>query len=451
MVFFDPRLEDEIARWRAGVCRGRAPDDPAVTRLEEQLRGELASLAASGLAPDEAFLVVLKRISRFDASSREFARLHTERMWKQIATNSQEPPAAGRADIFLALGLAVLAAVGVKVPEAFGVRLNSDPGFYLRNASLLVLPLLAAYFGWKRRLDVKGGLCPAFALVAAAVFANAFPFRKGGDTEALTALHMPIALWWAVGAAYVGGRWFGNGGRMDFVRFSGELVIYYALIALGGGVLSALTVVMFRSIGMEVEWFVQNWLVRCGAAGAFIVASWLADTRQAPIGNIAPLLTRLFTPLFTALLVVFLATMAWTGQGIQVERGVLLGYDLLLALVVGLVLYAASARDREARPGLFDGLQLVLAVSALLIDVVALAAIAARISGMGFTPNRVAALGENLILLVSLAGSAFLYACFIFGRRPFAALERWQIAYLPVYSAWAALVVMAFPPLFGYR
>ena len=86
-----------------------------------------------------------------------------------------------------------------------------------------------------------------------------------------------------------------------------------------------------------------------------------------------------------------------------------------------------------------------------MVDVVALAAIAARISEFGFTPNRVAALGENLILLVNLAWSAWLYARFLRHRGSFADLERWQIAYLPVYAIWAALVVVVFPPLFGYR
>jgi hypothetical protein len=62
----------------------------------------------------------------------------------------------------------------------------------------------------------------------------------------------------------------------------------------------------------------------------------------------------------------------------------------------------------------------------------------------------VAALGENLILFVNLAWSAWLYACFLRGRGTFAALERWQVAYLPVYSGWAALVVAIFPPVFGY-
>jgi hypothetical protein len=66
-------------------------------------------------------------------------------------------------------------------------------------------------------------------------------------------------------------------------------------------------------------------------------------------------------------------------------------------------------------------------------------------------PNRVAALGENLVLLVNLVGSAWLYARFLSGRGTFRALERWQVAFLPVYATWAAMVVILFPPLFGYR
>jgi hypothetical protein len=184
--------------------------------------------------------------------------------------------------------------------------------------------------------------------------------------------------------------------------------------------------------------------------GAVIVGSWLVEAKQSVIENMAPVLTRLFTPLFTIVLLVFLATMAWTGRPIDIKREVLISFDLLLAVVVGLVLFSVSARDPEAPRGLFDGLQLLLIVSALVVDTVALAAIASRISEFGFTPNRVAALGENLILLVNLAGSAWLYASYLRGRGAFRALEGWQIAYLPVYATWAAIVVALFPPLFGY-
>ncbi len=291
------------------------------------------------------------------------------------------------------------------------------------------------------------------------VFANVYPWAtgvvdnapKGRDTEVLTILHLPIALWLAVGFAYLRGRWFDDAGRMNFVRFSGELAIYYVLIALGGGVLTFFTMTMFKAIGINAGGFVGPWLLPCGAAGAVIIGSWPAESRQSVIENMAPVLTRLFTPLFTLLLLGFLATMVWTGSPINVQREELILFDLLLAVVVGLVLYAASARDPQAPPDFFDGLQLLLVVSALVVDGVALAAIAARISEFGFTPDRVAALGENLILLVNLIWSAWLYASFLRQRGSFAVLERWQIAYLPVYSVWAALVVVVFPPVFGYQ
>ena len=181
-----------------------------------------------------------------------------------------------------------------------------------------------------------------------------------------------------------------------------------------------------------------------------MVGSWLVEAKQSVIENMAPVLTHLFTPLFTLLLLAFLGTMAWTGNPIDVQREVLIAFDLLLVVVVGLVLYAVSAREPDAAPTAFDRLQLLLVVSALLVDALALAAIAARITEFGFTPNRVAALGENLILLINLAWSAWLYARFLAGRAPFSALERWQTGYLPVYAVWGAFVVVAFPPLFGF-
>lgn len=456
-TFADQPLEEQIAHWRAYVRRRPAFNGPDVEELEGHLRDQLVALTEAGLAGDEAFLIAVKRMGSLDALSREFALAHSERLWKQlvIAPNTADESAnATRAETLIVLSLAIAAALAIKVPALSGLRLSPDhelPPFYARNASLFVFPLLTVYFVWKRGSNVVRSLWLALPFAAGAIFANFFPFRTGSDTQVLTALHLPIALWLAVGFAYVRGRWFADGGRMDFVRYSGELVIYYVLIALGGGVLTGFTMMMFKAIEMNAAWFVAGWLIPCGAMGAVIIGSWLVEAKQNVIENMAPVLTRLFTPLFTVLLLVFLATMAWTGSPINVKREVLIGFDLLLVLVVGLVLYAASARDPQAPPDFFDGLQLLLVVSALVADGVALAAIAARISEFGFTPNRVAALGENLILLANLAWSAWLYARFLRHRGSFADLERWQVIYLPVYSVWAALVVVMFPPVFGYR
>jgi hypothetical protein len=454
-TFADRPIEDQIAQWRTYLRRRQAVHGPDLEELEGHLRDQLAALIEAGLGADEAFLIAVKRMGNLDALSREFARAHSERLWKQlvVAPDAEAPANTSRSEILVLLGLAVAAALAVKLPALFGFPLRPNqelPPFYFRNASLFVLPLLTVYFLWRRGSVTASSLWLALPFAAGAVFANIFPFRAVSDTQRLTALHLPIALWLVVGVAYLRGRWFAAG-RMDFVRFSGELAIYYVLIALGGGVVTAFTFMLFSAIGMNPDWFVAGWLLPCGAAGAVIIGSWLVEAKQSVIENMAPVLTRLFTPLFTALLLAFLVTMAWTGNPINLKREVLIGFDLLLAVVVGLVLYAASARDPQAPPDFFDGLQLLLVVSALAVDVVALTAIAARISEFGFTPNRVAALGENLILLVNLAWTAWLYARLMGRRGSFVDLERWQVAYLPVYSAWAALVVVVFPPMFGYR
>jgi hypothetical protein len=445
-------LEDQIDQWRNYLRRRQAIHSVDAAELEDHLREQVAVLMAAGLAADEAFLVAVKRMGELDALSREFAREHSERLWKQLVVASADPaelPARARTDAVVAVTLAVAAAVLVKLPALFGLDLNHHQGFYARNAGLFVLPLLTGYFVWKRRADTRVRWL-ALGFVAAAVFANVYPFARGGHTERLTMLHLPIALGLLVGVAYAGGRWGRVAGRMDFIRFAGELFIYFVLIALGGGVLTGFMAMIFKSIGVDVEPFFQNWWLPCGAAGAVLVASWLVEAKQSVVENMAPVLTRLFTPLFAAVLVTFLGTVLRTGRGVDIQRDVLIGFDLLLVVVIGLLLYSISARDPSAPAGVFDVLQVVLLVSALLTDAVALWAVAARITEFGFSPNRVAALGENVILLINLAWSAVLYSRFLRGRGTFPDLEKWQTDYLPVYAVWASIVVVVFPPLFRY-
>ena len=446
-------LEGQIDQWRNYLRRRQAIHSVDVAELEDHLREQVGGLIDAGLSTDEAFLVAVKRMGNLDALSREFAREHSERLWKELVvvpSDSEEQRTRGRTEAVITFCLAVVAAEAIKVPALFGIRMDMDGGFYARNLSLFVLPFLTLYFIWKRRLGAGTLRWVVAGFVAAGVFANVFPFTPAGSTEVLTVLHLPIALWLVVGIAYAGSRWGEVDGRMDFIRFSGELFIYYVLIALGGGVLTGFIAMIFQIIGVNVESFLQSWLLPCGAVGAVIVASWLVEAKQSVIENMAPVLTRLFTPLFAAVLVVFLVTLLWTGHGIDIQREVLIAFDLLLVAVLGLLLYSVSARDPQSSPDFFDVLQVVLVVSALVADAVALWAISARISELGFSPNRVAALGENIILLVNLTWSALLYVRFLRGRGAFTNLERWQTNYLPVYAVWAAIVVIVFPPLFGY-
>lgn len=449
----DASLEAQIDQWRNYLRRRQAIHSVDIAELEDHLREQVAALVDAGLATDEAFLVAVKRMGDLDDLSREFAREHSDRLWKQLVVvnqDAEEPRSQARTEAFVAFALAIAAAVIVQVPRLFGYDFDQDGSFYGRNMTFFVLPLLTGYFVWKRKLSTATVRWLALAFLVAGVFANVYPFAAGGSSEVLTSLHLPIALWVVVGIAYAGGRWTSVDGRMDFIRFSGELLIYYVLIALGGAVLMGFTALIFQAIGVDIEPFFESWLLPTGVTGALIIASWLVEAKQSVIENMAPVLTRLFTPLFAAVLLMWLGTMLWTGQGIDIQRDVLIAFDLLLVIVLALLLYSVSARDPLSPPGVFDVLQVVLVVSALLADAFALWAIGARITEFGFTPNRVAALGENVLLLANLSWSAVLYVRFLRGRGSFASLERWQTNYVPVYAAWAAVVVIVFPVVFGY-
>jgi hypothetical protein len=460
-------VEKQIDQWRTYLRRSHAITTRDAAELEDHLREQMAALAGTGLAQDEAFLVAVKRIGAIDALTREFAREHSDRLWKQLVLagdgrdgGTGTGAARGARKMWVALVLAVAAGVAIQVPRLFGIRFAMDRSdspasgaFYLHNVAFFILPFIAAYFAWERPLARKGLLALAAVFAGAAALVNRFPFSPspGAHTEVLTFIHLPIALWLAVGVAYVGGRWRGSGRRMDFIRFTGELFIYYVLIALGGGVLIGLSFALFQAIGIDMEPHVQGWIVPCGIAGAAVVATWLVEAKQSVIENMAPVLTRIFAPLFALLLIAFIVTMVVTGRGIDVEREILIIFDLLLVVVFGLLLYSFSARDPLARPGLADGIQLTLVVTALVVDVLALWSIGARISDFGSTPNRIAALGENVVLLVNLTGSAVLYARFLRGRVAFSRLWDWQMFYLYVLAAWAAIVAFVFPWVFGFR
>jgi hypothetical protein len=443
------QLEVEIGEWRAFVEQSPAVDGRDVEELEDHLRAQIADLTAIGLSADEALLVAVKRMGAVDELSREFAREHSGRLWKLLVTSDVEAkPEAGSGWVEVLL-FAVAAAAAIQIARMAAGFPTDQASWLVRNTSLFVLPFLAAYFARRRRLTLRQALVMAIPFVIAAVLINVYPFIEGGSTELLVATHLPVVLWFVVAYPYMSGVLRSDERRMDFVRFTGEWFIYYVLIALGGGVLLALTAVILDPTGVDSE-RVVDWVLPLGAAGAVIVAAWLVESKKQVIENMAPVLTMLFTPLFAVMLVAAIVVYVVTGLGDAFDRDLLGVFDALLVVVLGLVVYGISARDPSDSPGWMDRIQLVAVVSALVLDVMVLGAMIARIGDLGFTPNRTAALGLNVLLLVSLAGTAWLSIRFLTGHGTVHRLERWQTTYLPVFGVWAAAVVVILPPLFSF-
>jgi hypothetical protein len=442
-------VESQIAEWRAYVATAPGVNGHDVDELEDHLRHQIADLNAAGLTADEAFLVAVKRMGDVDNLSREFAREHSGRLWKQLMLSGEDEPARASSGLLTPLVFAVAAAVVIQVARLAAGFPDEEPNWLARNATLFVLPFLAAYFARQRQLDARRWVLTAAPFVLAALVVNLYPWDADSATEALVVLHLPVVLWFAVAFPYMSGTIRSHERRMDFVRFTGEWFIYYVLIALGGGVLMGLTAGVLDPTGVDVDQ-IAAWVLPSGAAGAVIVAAWLVESKQRVVENMAPVLSMLFTPLFAVMLAGAAVVYAVTGLGGAFDRDLLSVFDALLLVVLGLVLYGMSARDPSTSPDWMDRIQLVAVVSALVLDVMVLGAMIARIGDLGFTPNRTAALGLNVVLLVNLAGAALLSARFLTGRSTLHRLERWQTTYLPVFPLWAATVVVILPPLFAF-
>ncbi|MFP4636110.1 MAG: permease prefix domain 1-containing protein [Nitriliruptoraceae bacterium] len=358
------RLEAQIDEWRSHVARGGVLTADDVEELEEHLREQVSELRAVGLAPDEAFLIAVRRMGSLDAVSREFAREHSGRLWKQLVLMGDEE-AQQTGSWVEAFVFALAAAGAVQIARIAAGFPGDQPMWLLRNLGLLVLPFLAGYLARRRGLAVRRILLVAGTFVLAALVINLYPFQDGASTELLVAAHLPVALWFVVAYPYLGGEVGDHERRMDLVRFTGEWFIYYVLIALGGGVLMALTMLILEPIGPDLAETVVAWVLPSGAAGAVVVAAWLVESKQRVVENMAPVLTMVFTPLFAVMLTGTALVYAVSGVWRGFDRELLGVFDALLVVVLGLVLYGMSAREASQLPGWMDRVQLVAVVSAL--------------------------------------------------------------------------------------
>ncbi|MEZ5190118.1 MAG: hypothetical protein R2717_04010 [Schumannella sp.] len=112
------------------------------------------------------------------------------------------------------LVFAIAAAVAIQVARlaAFSpgsaMQVFGDPTerWFVRDLGLFVLPVLAGYLAVVRRMPWRRIAWLAALVAALAIAVNVFPYAPGSATEMLVALHLPVVLWFVVGAAYAAGR-----------------------------------------------------------------------------------------------------------------------------------------------------------------------------------------------------------------------------------------------------
>ncbi|HHS13406.1 MAG TPA: hypothetical protein ENN03_06515, partial [bacterium] len=444
-------MEQKIGDWKKHLSsRGSfLPED--LEELETHLREEINELRRGSLDAEEAYFIAIKRLGKTDALSREFYKINAQSLWKHLFEPSLGRDKTAIRDTALIIGLALLAGLLGKIPHLFGYPVDGEAAgpVYLRNLGLFFIPVIGGWLAWQRK-NTQIHLF-IFALFCAAGFlaVNFYPFAGERHTEILAGIHLPILLWLAMERLYGPGQEIVSG-RMNYISFSGEFFIYSVLCYLGGGVFIAFTGALFNALNLDAEKFISEYVAVFGGLGVPVAAVYLVEKKKALIENMAPVLAKIFTPLFLILIAGFLVALLSRQTRLSTDREILILFDLLLILVLGLVLYSLSARPEAEKPGFSDYVIFSLIVLALAADLFAMGAILTRLSRFGVTPNKVAALGENVLLFVNLAGLAFTFGGVLFAGKAIRRLETWQSRCYVGFGVWMGVVVFIFPLVFRF-
>lgn len=347
-----------------------------------------------------------------------------------------------KGDWVLLAAIATIVAFLMQMPDLFSI---SHDLYFPRNMSFIVLPGIGAFFAYKQGLTLRELGAPLFVLVASIGFINFLP--EGSTTLLLTCLHIPILIWWCVGYVFAGKE---DRKRMEFLRYHGDLVVMTAVIGLAGGLFTALTLNLFQLIGISIEDFYFRYLVLSILPSVPLFATFLVRSNASLVSKISPVIARIFTPLVTITLALFLGAVLYTGKDPYNDREFLLVFNGILIGVMALILFSLGEATKTNASRVHQYFLVVLAALAILDNGIALSAIGYRLFEFGITPNRLAVLGSNAIVMVHLMLATKKLWEFLKGQKTMEEVELSITDYLPVYAVWAAIVSFLFPLLFQF-
>jgi hypothetical protein len=345
---------------------------------------------------------------------------------------------------FLFMGiLAILAGICTRIIFHFVEQQAIAP----MNLAYGIIPFIAAFFVYNNTPKKSVIYSLAALFLISGFYLNMLPLNDS-DSVILAYLHLPIFLWVLLGLAFTGNQFSKSSARLAYIKFNLEYGILYACMAVSGMVLAALTMRLFSFVGMSIEDFYFSNVVLFGAAALAIVAAYLVSMNLKLAKNITPYIAKIFSPLVLVTLFVYLITVIWVGKNPFLDRNFLIAFNGILFGVLAVTIFSITESDSDEKKTISDYINFALIVLALIIDSVALSAIAFRLSSYGITPNRLAVLGVNILIWANLILIMLSYMRFLQNKSGLSTIQDAVTKYLPVYGLWAAFVTFAFPIIF---
>jgi|688.fasta_scaffold39912_2 hypothetical protein len=347
--------------------------------------------------------------------------------------------------------VAILAAIVAVVAILPNFIIVEQDVFYAKNIGFIVFPTLMVYFVWKQQQPKKRLIAPLIISLISIVYINLLPVLANSDSVSQAFFHMPLFLWVIFGYIFIGGDLSSTGKKINFLRFNGDLLVLCGLMLIAGGIFTAITINLFEVLKVNIENIFLNYIMAAGLSIVPLFATYLIQNNGHLVHKVSPVIARIFTPLVTITLFIYLVTIFFTGTYPTANRDYLLLFNVLLIAVMALILFSLSEVTKHTQQKSNQVILWVLSVLAIIVNGIALGSILFRINDFGFTPNRLAVLGGDILILVNLLLVSFNLYKIVKGQIDVEKVESSMALFLPLYFVWSAFVVFGFPILFQYN
>jgi len=356
-----------------------------------------------------------------------------------------------RPAIFIMIAVCLFAGFLIKIPALFDIDLTSF-FFYEKNAGIIFFFRLTLYaILVNKDFDRKNLFITLLAFIVPAIYINLLPSDKGSASVNLAYIHLPLLMWCTYGFVFAGFNFRDKSKRIEYIRHNGDLAVLGAIIVIAGGVLTGITIGLFEVININIEKFYMNNVVMIGIVSAPIVTTYILNNYPSMTSKIAPVIANIFSPLVLLTLLIYLTAIAISGKDPYNDRDFLLIFNIMLIGVMGIIVFSISETSINRRQKFNELVLFSISIIAIIIDLIALSAIFYRLMEYGLTPNRLAVLGSNILILVNLVQIMIDLFKINFKEIPIKKVEFTISRYLPVYLIWILIVIFTFPLIFGMK
>jgi len=224
-----------------------------------------------------------------------------------------------------------------------------------------------------------------------------------------------------------------------------------ALLLIAGMILTGITIGLFSIIGYNIGEFYFRYIVVFGLAASPIVGTYVIQTNPQLVNKVSPVIAKIFSPLVLITLIIYLFAILTSGKDPYNDREFLMVFNALLIGVMALILFSVAETSRTEKSQTATIILFLLSFVTIIVNTIALTAIIFRISEWGITPNRIAVLGGNILILINLFVVSYRLFKTIKQPNQIGSVENSIATFLPIYSTWTIIVTFVFPVLFRFR